>query len=66
MGDGDRLFEFELVAWLSMFGGFKSLSESKAVKFVYVPENLLDIVGAVINESGKATDGFWLSTCCNN
>lgn len=57
MGDGDRL-EFELTTLLSMFGGFKSLSESKAVKFVYVPENLLEIVGVVMNESGKATDGF--------
>lgn len=65
-GDGVRLVESApIVELLSMVGSDLS-SESIAVKLVYVPENLFDIIGDVINVSGNATDGFCAKTCCNN
>lgn len=67
-GDGERLVEFELPTLLlsKLVGCLFSPSKSKVFKFVNVPENLFEIVGAEINESGKATDGFWARTCCKS
>lgn len=61
MGEGERL-SVELIVLmvllLSIVGLCPSASESNAVRLVYVPLNLLDRVGVVINVSGNATDGF--------
>lgn len=65
-GDGVRLIESgPMVLVLSIVGNDRS-SESIAVRFVYVPENLFDRVGPDISDSGNATDGFCAKTCCNS
>lgn len=49
-----------IVLLLSIIGlcPYSFSSESSVVRFVYVPENLLEMIGVVIKLSGKATDGF--------